>query len=514
MNCEQIQSLFPAYLDGEVTPSERALILAHLSGCTVCQQELDLLSTARDRVRSALQHRAAQAAPSREAWSRLEARLTEAAQPSSKFRAWFPRKAPAAGHASNRILGDVTMRKRSILATGIAVLTIALAAILVFNNVVPVSAQTVLDRATAAQAAQSAAQGIQHTRIEIYENPEAVEGRQTGTTINEDYYDPATGYYRFLTLDADGQMLDIAAYDGSFFYSALKEDISNNAITLHRRPQSEDDIRKAQSSDNNTVTEESLFEHFRKNPHVELVGKEPWADGRQVYILINRNFQTEKLPNGQDQKTLTGTMKVVFDAQTYQLIESETTAYKDGKEITIEKVRFLVDEVLQPGTPVDWSLSDLQNVTFVDDQPEESVDVSFETISAEQLAAQANLYSQAYVLKDIPEGFTLEIVAVSNQPSDQPYTYEIHYRNQVSGASFNLQAVGTMDEGFIETAFYDGSYKSANGVVLNYSSSHPEGSENGTAGMLTVPGGTCFLLDSTLSRAEVEALVDDLVPLK
>jgi hypothetical protein len=32
--------------------------------------------------------------------------------------------------------------------------------------------------------------------------------------------------------------------------------------------------------------------------------------------------------------------------------------------------------------------------------------------------------------------------------------------------------------------------------------------------MLTVPGGTSFLLDSTLARAEVEALVDDLVPLK
>src|SRR5512138_2885181 len=327
MNCEQIQPLFPAYLDGEVTPSERALILAHLSGCTVCQQELDLLSTARGRVRSALQRRAAQAAPSREAWSRLEARLTkvqvpslqEAAQPSSKFRAWFPRKAPAAGHASNRILGDVTMRKRSILATGIAVLTIALVAVLVFNNVVPVSAQTIIDRATAAQAAQSAAQGIQHTRIEIYENPEAVEGRQTGTTVNEDYYDPATGYYRFLTLDASGQMLEVAAYDGSFFYSAMKEDISNNSVTIHRQPQSEDDIQKAQSSSNGTVTEESLFEHFRKNPHVELVGKEPWADGRQVYILINRNFQTEKLPDGQDQKTLTGTMKVVFDAQTYQL---------------------------------------------------------------------------------------------------------------------------------------------------------------------------------------------------
>jgi len=91
MNCEQVQSLLNAYLDGEVTPSERALIQAHLSGCTVCQQELDLLSTARSQVRSALQRGASQAVPSQNAWSGLEARLPkvrvpflqEVAQPSS-----------------------------------------------------------------------------------------------------------------------------------------------------------------------------------------------------------------------------------------------------------------------------------------------------------------------------------------------------------------------------------------------------------------------------------------------
>src|SRR5512140_2466160 len=123
MNCEQVQSLLLAYLDEEVTPSERALIQAHLSDCTVCQQELNLLSTARGQVRAALQRRVLQAVPTRDAWSRLEARLSkvqapslpEAARPSSKFRAWFSRKAPGAGRASNRSLGDVTMRKRYIL---------------------------------------------------------------------------------------------------------------------------------------------------------------------------------------------------------------------------------------------------------------------------------------------------------------------------------------------------------------------------------------------------------------
>src|SRR6266545_2406698 len=110
MNCEQIQSLLVAYLDGEVTPSERILMQTHLSNCTVCQQELTLLSTARSRVRSMLQHRAVHVIPSREAWNRLEAKLPkvqapflpEADQPSSsKIETWFPRKAPNADRASN-----------------------------------------------------------------------------------------------------------------------------------------------------------------------------------------------------------------------------------------------------------------------------------------------------------------------------------------------------------------------------------------------------------------------------
>ncbi|HET9913662.1 MAG TPA: zf-HC2 domain-containing protein, partial [Anaerolineales bacterium] len=139
MNCEQVQSLLLSYLDGEITPSERALILAHLSGCTVCQQELDLLSTARSRVRSALQRRAVQAVPSREAWSRLEAMMTESAQPSSRFATWFSRMARGAGHAFNRNLGDITMRKRYILGSGATVLILILVAILMFQRVVPVS---------------------------------------------------------------------------------------------------------------------------------------------------------------------------------------------------------------------------------------------------------------------------------------------------------------------------------------------------------------------------------------
>src|SRR6185369_16136175 len=134
MNCGQVQSLLVAYVDGEVTPSERIMMQAHLSNCTVCQQELTLLFTARSRVRSMLQPQAVHAVPSRDAWNRLEAKLPkvqasvlpEAEQLSSKKEAWFTFKAPGVTHASNphKKFGGVSMTKRSMFSmmAGVAIL--------------------------------------------------------------------------------------------------------------------------------------------------------------------------------------------------------------------------------------------------------------------------------------------------------------------------------------------------------------------------------------------------------
>src|SRR5689334_456129 len=118
MNCGQVQSLLVAYVDGEVTPSERTLIQAHLSNCTVCRQELTLLFTARSRVRSMLQRQAVHAVPSRDAWNRLDAKLTEAEQLSSKKEARFSRKAPNGNRASNpyKKFGGVSMNNRTVFS--------------------------------------------------------------------------------------------------------------------------------------------------------------------------------------------------------------------------------------------------------------------------------------------------------------------------------------------------------------------------------------------------------------
>jgi anti-sigma factor RsiW len=519
MNCETTQTLLAAYLDGEVTPSEKMLIRAHLSNCTVCQQELNLLSTARGRVRSALQHRAGHAVPSAEAWNRLEAKLpkvqvsflSEEAQPSStQFGTWLSRLAPGVSRIFAQLIsGGVTMQKQKILATGMSVLVIAVAAVLIFNSATPVSAQQILERAAAAQSAVEAGEGIWHTLVEVYENPQALEGDQAGaTTMMESYTDASTGYSLFTTVDANGKLLEISANDETFNYFMMREaEEVDQPLIVHRTPISQDDLRKGAFGGNSSDMAESLFEHYKSNPRVELKGKENWG-GRQVYLLVDPNFQTSKLPNGEEEKTFTGTMQMVFDAKTYELLESQTTVFKNDKEIVIEKVKFLVDETLPAETQVTWNLSDLQGVTFVDDAPQEveAEDPVFTTISQEELAT----HPDTYVLSAIPDGFTQEIIESPEQPSGEPYRYEVHYNN-AAGESFELMAVGFMDDGFVETSFYDGSYKTSSGKVLYYSSGTPVNSPKGTSAMLVTENGVSFLVFSTMPREQVETLVEDLV---
>ncbi|MBC7227179.1 MAG: zf-HC2 domain-containing protein [Thermoflexales bacterium] len=94
MKCQEVNNLLVAYLDNEVTPSERTLIQAHLAGCDTCQQELAALSALQSRVSQFLRLRAAQVTPSPQAWSRLQARLAKEARPS-----WFQRLALAVQRA-------------------------------------------------------------------------------------------------------------------------------------------------------------------------------------------------------------------------------------------------------------------------------------------------------------------------------------------------------------------------------------------------------------------------------
>ena len=88
----------------------------------------------------------------------------------------------------------------------------------------------------------------------------------------------------------------------------------------------------------------------------------------------------------------TRTMQMVFDAKTYELLESQTTVFKNDKEIVIEKVKFLVDETLPAETQVAWDLSNLQGVTFVDDVPQE--------VEAEDRNIEQDLLRELRVLRE------------------------------------------------------------------------------------------------------------------
>ncbi len=155
MNCEQVQSLVVSYLDGEVTPSERILIQAHLSGCTVCQQEFE--SAVYSSKPSSFG-----AAASRDPGCSLaggvesaRGKTDEGRATFAEVKAWLSRKAPNAGRASNQFFGGVKMQKRWIFSGLAGVIALSVLAIFVAQTATPVSARQILDRAYEVQFTQT-----------------------------------------------------------------------------------------------------------------------------------------------------------------------------------------------------------------------------------------------------------------------------------------------------------------------------------------------------------------------
>ena len=114
MRCKDVKEALAAYLDGEVMPSERTLLDAHLGGCESCRRELSELTSGRRRVAESLKTMAAQAAPSPQAWSHLQARFAEEPiTPSGRLTRWIGRPAPE-GRSTSRFYrqGDRGMKMR------------------------------------------------------------------------------------------------------------------------------------------------------------------------------------------------------------------------------------------------------------------------------------------------------------------------------------------------------------------------------------------------------------------
>lgn len=128
MKCREANELLVAYLDGEVTSSERTLVQAHLAECDFCRKELAALSTIQNRVRQFLHRKAAQATPSSQAWNHLQTRLAKEARPSQL---WFQRLAPSVWQLIQRnslaMKGEMKMNRRAVLVALVLVALISVA---------------------------------------------------------------------------------------------------------------------------------------------------------------------------------------------------------------------------------------------------------------------------------------------------------------------------------------------------------------------------------------------------
>jgi hypothetical protein len=75
MRCKEAKKILVAYLDGEVMPSERTLLEAHLAGCGRCERELATLGAGRRQVGDSLKTMAGQVSPCPDALARLQTAL-------------------------------------------------------------------------------------------------------------------------------------------------------------------------------------------------------------------------------------------------------------------------------------------------------------------------------------------------------------------------------------------------------------------------------------------------------
>lgn len=402
------------------------------------------------------------------------------------------------------------MRTRLMIPALIALVAIAVAAFLVLQPAAPVSAQQILERASAAQSAAPAGEGIQHIRAEVYVNM-AASGAGAGETrtILDGYSDIKTGIYRQVTFDAaTGQVREANGYDGTYLYTGWPaEGQAGGPLTIYRTPQSIDKVAALKPAEPQ-ATEEQMFEFMRQESGAKLLGQETWPDGRTVYVL-RWERRGDDAPVASPKRGGDTTMS--FDAQTYALVENRVSVQENGKEVVLYSYAKLVDEILPPGSPVVWDMSDLQGVAMVDDPTGEHSDLLPEIITPEELAARTQ---SGYLLKDVPAGFTLEISAPPKQPAGEPFWYIASYRT-AAGDYIVIQAGDVPQGNMADSA--DEVYKTASGLTVYFLDERANASPGGTqytSATVVAPDGPAFWLNSTLPREQVKALAEELVPVQ
>ncbi len=414
---------------------------------------------------------------------------------------------------------ELVMNKRFTFTALAVVLVLSIVAVFVANNVTTVSAKEVLDRAYQAQNQTVTNQGIEHIRSEIYNDIEAK--GQGMDTIVESYSDPVNGNFRVVTTDKEtGKVLQVNAFDGPNVYSSDNMpdgQPSEDPLTVYHNVQDATSLMKQKFVGvmnrklNPAQDDESkfMFEKMRSDPQVELIGQETWDNGYTVHVL--RSEQEIKLMVNDEITHPMGLVTFYFDVDTYQLLGSRVTMDKDGKEVLISSQKTLLDEILPADSNIAWNLSDLQGINIMEDPNGEHslpVKISSNAISVQDLAAKTD---SAYLLKAVPDGFSLEVGVLPDQPADQQFFYEARYTNQ-AGEYFLIRALGKPVEDIKE----DETYTTASGLVLHFLAQPGDTPRGGTSPMVLIeaPNGKTYAIESALPRDTIKSFAEDLELLK
>ncbi|HEX3050200.1 MAG TPA: zf-HC2 domain-containing protein [Aggregatilineaceae bacterium] len=489
MKDHEIHQSRVAYLDGELTDDQRAIIEQHVAECPICQYELARLQTIQNETRRTLH--AVQVSPSPLAWDHLQARLMKEARP-SRFRLF----------THNR-QGASIMKRMIFVSSVVAVVALLLAMFFVQQDTSSVSAQEILKQA----AKQQPAEGIQHIRSENYNNGMKL-NRDAQNTVNimeshafvESYLDPQAKKFRTVMTDADsGAVFYVSAFDGETTYSSEGE--SGSPLTVYQSSLGAQEV--ADSIPTTFKNTQELFEAAQNDPDVKLLGEETWLDGRKVYVL--RSEEVFKLDAGEEPA---GYTLMYFDVDTYKLLETQTFIVQDGKEEMDAYNRWWVDEILPSSTPIDWGLSDVEGITIIEDTTGEHVDQLPITVSAADVIASGGI---VYLLNPVPDGFTEMIQATQPKPSsEEPVTYIITYSSE-AGDYLVLQQSAAPDTLRDEA---DETYQTANGLTLSFMADESAGGKTFTAALVQTPDGSEWFLTSTLPRDQIKALADTLAQAK
>jgi hypothetical protein len=158
-------------------------------------------------------------------------------------------------------------------------------------------------------------------------------------------------------------------------------------------------------------------------------------------------------------------------------------------------------------------LSDMQGINIVDDPNGEHSVPETLARNVNPVKALAAKTDSAYLLKKIPGGFSLEVSVLPKQPANELFFYQAGYTNK-AGDYFRIRTFG--DKPLEDTSWADETYTTASGLVLyfvNQPSITTRGEEfNG--GLMQAPNGKTYAIESTLSREQIKALMEELVLVK